>query len=202
MKFDPLAYGLQVCGMLPSSIANLPPSKQGEGKMVADWQAAHGLAPDGKLGPGTADAMHFYAIAALPPPKVTPHFKAGELYSGTARDTAPPDAMLPDWRRMARNAEVLRLDLFGGVACEVVAGYRTQKFNELCGGEKNSYHLRAMAVDIRPAVDGSAGDPRHWQECVDDLIAAGKLEQGGVHCYLEKARPFVHYDFRGFKARW
>ena len=200
--YNPLAYGLQVCGFLPSSIANLPPDKQGDNRMVMDWQSAHKLTPTGKLDAATADAIHFYAMAALPPPLVVPHFKAFELYSGVKRDTQPPDAMMPDWRRTCRNAEVLRLDLFGGVACEVVAGYRTQAYNDLCGGEKGSKHLVAMAVDIRPSVDGSGGDPKHWQECVDDLIAAGKLAQGGVHCYLEKARPFVHYDWRGAKARW
>lgn len=106
--------------------------------------------------------------------------------------TAVPKKLMPNILKLANNLQVLR-DYFGKPIL-LNSGYRTKAYNKKVGGEKDSYHLLAMASDIR--IDGVS--PKEVKKTIEKLIKEGKMEQGGIGLYA----TFVHYDIRGYKARW
>lgn len=126
--------------------------------------------------------------------------------------TKVPEHLIPNVQKLAEQLQILRNEinrriavgliviknkagkLIKEVGISVNSGFRTVKYNKKINGAKYSKHLKAMAGDI---VCGfiSAED---IQEIIEDLIAEGKMEQGG----LGKYNLFTHYDVRGRKARW
>ena len=78
----------------------------------------------------------------------------------------------------------------------IISGYRTEPYNVRCGGSKKSQHLEGIAADIR--VKGVS--PREVADVIEGLIADGRCLEGGIGVY--QSQNFVHYDFRGDKARW
>jgi uncharacterized protein YcbK (DUF882 family) len=98
---------------------------------------------------------------------------------------------------LAKNLQILRDRV--GVPITVISGYRSPLYNKSIDGAKRSFHMKAMAADIR--VKGmSPGDVRG---VIEELIEAGHgggpgMSQGGLGSY----RSFTHYDIRGTKARW
>tara|TARA_R100001086_G_scaffold138050_1_gene72198 strand:+ start:4845 stop:5222 length:378 start_codon:yes stop_codon:yes gene_type:complete len=95
-------------------------------------------------------------------------------------------------QKLANNLQVLRDTI--GKAVHVISAFRPSTYNKKVGGAKRSYHIKAMAADIR--VNGM--NPKEVKAVIEVLIAEGKMEQGGVGLY----KTFVHYDIRGRKARW
>lgn len=94
---------------------------------------------------------------------------------------------------LCEQLEVIRHAL-GDVKVYIVSGYRTPSWNAKVGGAPKSQHLLAKAADIR--VHGYT--PEQIREVILDLIDKGKIMQGGVGLYP----TFVHYDIRGYAARW
>ncbi|MEL7353008.1 MAG: phage tail tip lysozyme [Cyanobacteria bacterium J06560_5] len=122
--------------------------------------------------------------------RITPHFTLGEFRS---KDGVPvPSRYRKNVRRLAQNLEVLRSHL--GRPINVVSGYRSPAHNKKVGGVKNSQHMLAKAADIR--VTGLS--PTEIYCAIEQLIAQGKMQQGGLGIY----RSFVHYDVRNARARW
>lgn len=103
-----------------------------------------------------------------------------------------PLGLMPNVQRLARNLQVLRDHVQRPVY--VRSGYRTHKHNKAVGGAPGSQHPKAKAGDIE--VPGYT--PKQLYDTIEELIAAGKMEQGGLGLYP----TFVHYDVRGKKARW
>lgn len=179
-------------------------------KAVAKWQYEHGLDHDGMVGPSTWRAIRDAAPA--PPqrqdqqndtqpdaePDPTPasgglsaNFSVSEFRCNDG--TAVPARYMPNLRRLVRNLEVLRA-AFGGASIHVNSGYRSPTYNRRVGGASNSQHLYAAAADI--VVAGKT--PRQVKAKIEELIRAGSMEDGGVGLYSS----FVHYDVRGYHARW
>ena len=74
----------------------------------------------------------------------------------------------------------------------VISGYRGPDYNRAIGGARNSYHKKAMALDLRPA------DPAKLSRLKDVALAAWhRGEIGGLGFYSS----FVHID-TGPKRRW
>lgn len=88
--------------------------------------------------------------------------------------------------------KIQRLRDYTGMPITIISGYRTETYNEKCGGARNSYHVKGMAVDIycsgvKPMILAL------WSE-FNDL--------GGVGIYLDRNQEFVHVDTRPNKYRW
>ena len=69
-----------------------------------------------------------------------------------------------------------------------------QFLRDYTGGVKNSQHILGKAADIR--IEGMK--PKEVHSIIEELISKGDMLQGGLGLYSS----FVHYDFRGRKARW
>jgi uncharacterized protein YcbK (DUF882 family) len=106
--------------------------------------------------------------------------------------TGVPWNLVENVQKLADNLQALRSSL--GKPVHIISGYRNPTYNKRIGGAKRSYHMKAMAGDIR--VNGMT--PKAVKAAIELLIAEGKMEQGGVGIY----KTFVHYDNRGRKARW
>jgi uncharacterized protein YcbK (DUF882 family) len=95
--------------------------------------------------------------------------------------------------RLATNLQRLR-DYLGAPVKITGSGYRTPTHNSKVGGAKASLHLTASASDIN--VTGFT--PEQVHEAIEYLIGQGKMDEGGLGLY----KTFVHYDVRGYRARW
>ena len=73
-------------------------------------------------------------------------------------------------------------------------GYRSLEYNTKIKGAKRSQHMVAKAADI--IVPGMTS--LEVRDIILELIREGKMEKGGVGIYP----TFVHYDVRGYNARW
>ena len=122
--------------------------------------------------------------------KLSANFSLHEFAS--ADGTAPSGDVLKNLTELAKNLEVLRKHI--GQSIHVTSGFRSKEHNKKIGGALNSYHVLGMAADIKVA----KMTPEQVAKAIELLIAEGKMKEGGLGIY----RTWVHYDFRGYKARW
>lgn len=122
--------------------------------------------------------------------KLTENFNIDEFACKDGTDV--PQSLYGNVSVLAKNLQVLRDEV--GVPIYVLSGYRTRSHNTRVGGARHSQHLLAKASDIR--ITGFS--PIQVYNKIEELIKAGKMEQGGLGRY----NTFVHYDIRGVKARW
>ena len=121
---------------------------------------------------------------------LSPNFSLPEFAS---KDMAAfPASVKTNLAELANNLQVLRDHLEKPII--INSGYRSENYNKSIGGVKNSQHVLGNAADIR--VDGISPKVLHGQ--IQMLIDAGKMKQGGLGLY----DTFVHYDIRGYLARW
>lgn len=121
---------------------------------------------------------------------LTENFKLSEFKCKDG--TQVPENLKENVQKLANNLQVLRDHI--GKPIRVISGYRSPKYNRRIGGAKKSQHMFAKAADIK--VKGM--HPDEVREVILDLIKAGKMAKGGVGRYT----TFVHYDTRGWNARW
>ena len=76
----------------------------------------------------------------------------------------------------------------------IISGYRTPKYNRKINGARKSQHMKAKAADI--VVKNLK--PIELRKIIIGLIKEEKIKKGGVGLY----NSFVHYDTRGWNARW
>lgn len=118
------------------------------------------------------------------------NFKISEYQSHDGVDV-PPE-LYGNVQKNMDNLQVLRDAI--GLPILIVSGYRSPAHNAAVGGATNSFHMRGMASDIK--VPGMS--PKSVRAKIEDLIAQGKMSQGGLGAY----DTFTHYDVRGYEARW
>lgn len=119
------------------------------------------------------------------------------LYEFDCKDGTPVPEELVDGLEyfVERNLQTLR-DFFNAPIF-ITSAYRTPQYNARVGGVKNSYHLYdkdAFAVDIM--VQGV--ETPLVKIALEGLIRIGAIQEGGIGLY----KNFVHYDNRGYRARW
>ena len=122
--------------------------------------------------------------------QLSPNFRRNEFRSGDGQDV--PESLMANLRRLARNLQALRDELRRPVV--ITSGYRSPEHNRRVGGAERSQHLTAGAADIRVA----GVSPAELYCTIERLIAAGRMEEGGLGIYT----GHVHYDVRGQRARW
>jgi uncharacterized protein YcbK (DUF882 family) len=106
--------------------------------------------------------------------------------------TPVPTLLWGNLQTLMNNLQVLREDT--GLPIHVNSGYRTPAYNAtLAGSAPNSMHLQAKAADI--VIIGYT--PKQVKARIENLIAAGKMQDGGIGLY----GTFVHYDI-GRPRRW
>jgi len=115
------------------------------------------------------------------------------VHEFNCKDGTPvPEALFANVEELARNLQIIRDEI--DQPLRILSGYRSLAHNAKVGGKKNSYHLRAMAADLTC----KTLTPKQLAAVIEKLIADKKIKQGGIGVYA----GFVHYDIRGFKARW
>ena len=93
---------------------------------------------------------------------------------------------------LAQNLQVVRDYI--NTPLTINSGYRSPQHNENIGGVSNSYHVLGMAADITV----KNYSPKRLARLLKRLIKKGLISKGGVGLY----NGFVHYDIRGYNARW
>ena len=106
--------------------------------------------------------------------------------------TDVPEDLIDNVALLAKNLQILREYIQKPII--VISGYRTLEYNTKIGGAKRSLHLVAKAGDI--IVPGLTS--LEIKDTILQLIKEGKMKEGGIGIYSY----FVHYDVRGWKARW
>ena len=121
---------------------------------------------------------------------ITPHFKWSEFVSEEGVRYLEPDGrtasmnsivIMNNIRQLAWALEMLRA--FSENPIIINSGFRTHEENEACGGAKESYHMKGMAVDID-------------KEFLHTTLLNDRWP-GGYHEY----DTFVHLDI-GPQRRW
>lgn len=133
---------------------------------------------------------------------MTPHFKLSEFSSPSringrtsyTRRIAVPMVYRPNLRKLANALEVIRKAL-GNKPIRIASGWRDPAFNSASKGRATkSLHLVAKAADMQ--VKGVSPARVYW--VIWQLQRDGLIPKGGLACYS----TFVHYDIRGYNARW
>ncbi len=127
---------------------------------------------------------------------ITEHFSRREFRC--SHGLLGPESLL---MRLCANLEVLR-EAVGNVPIRVISGYRCAPCNRACGGARRSRHMAGDAADI--VVEG--WEVEDVARVIYSLIREGRMCEGGVGVYFRgrttQREPFVHYDCRGYPARW
>lgn len=122
--------------------------------------------------------------------QLTKNFTITEF--GSKDGTPVPSELFDNVAELARNLQVIRDKV--GKPVIINSGYRSPDHNKAIGGKPSSYHLKAMAADIR--VVGVT--PKELHKTIKNLMDEGSIKQGGLSQYP----TFVHYDIRGWYATW
>lgn len=102
------------------------------------------------------------------------------------------ETVLRNIQALANNLQVLRDEVKKPI--KITSGYRSPEHNAKVGGVKSSRHITGEAADFKIA----GMTPKQVAAVIEKLIAAGKMEEGGLGTYS----TWVHYDHRNVKARW
>ena len=122
--------------------------------------------------------------------KLTANFNKSEFDS---KDGASmPASVLINVKELAKNLQVLRDEVKKPIA--ITSGYRSPAHNRAIGGASASKHLLGQAADFK--IPGMT--PKQVFAIITRLIQQGKMKPGGLKAYS----TWVHYDIRGYNARW
>ena len=122
--------------------------------------------------------------------QLSKNFKKSEFRCNDGSEV--PDDLMDNLRDLVENLQIIRDTI--GEPVRVISGYRSPKYNKKIDGAKRSQHMKAKAADI--VIRGMK--PIEVHSAIIKLIKEGKIKKGGVGLY----KYFVHYDVRGFNARW
>ena len=121
--------------------------------------------------------------------KLTNNFNLNEF---NKHNFALTETVLRNIQELAKNLQVLRDEI--GKPIKITSGYRSPEHNAKVGGVKSSRHITGEAADLKVA----GMTPKEVAAVIEKLIAAGKMEEGGLGIYS----TWIHYDHRNVKARW
>ncbi len=105
--------------------------------------------------------------------------------------TPVPTDLYPNMEEVCRRAQILRD--FVDSPLRVNSGYRTPDYNAKVGGVKNSWHMKAGALDLHHDRWTAA----QLADIYEGLIRIGAVPDGGLGRY----GTFIHIDI-GPTRRW
>ena len=121
---------------------------------------------------------------------ITKNFTWDEFQSNDG--AVMPNDVAENIKELAKNLQVIRDHVKQSI--KINSAYRSPEWNKKVGGVSDSQHVKCKASDI--VISGLT--PTQVVKILEELIASGKIKQGGIGLYPN----FVHYDIRGTKARW
>jgi uncharacterized protein YcbK (DUF882 family) len=121
--------------------------------------------------------------------KLTTNFNLSEFNKHNFTIT---DTIFQNIFELAKNLQVLRDEVKKPI--KITSGYRNAEFNAKIKGAIKSRHITGEAADFKIA----GMTPKQVAAVIEKLIAAGKMEDGGLGIYS----TWIHYDHRNVKARW
>ena len=114
-------------------------------------------------------------------------------YEFESKDGAQmPSDVLQNIKQLAKQLQTIRDEIKQPL--HINSAYRSSEHNKRIGGVKNSKHVLGLAADITC----KNLTPKQLFKVILRLINKGKIKEGGLGLY----NGFVHYDIRGYKARW
>jgi len=127
------------------------------------------------------------------------HFSAGEFLlrktRGSVRNSLPPREL---WENILQTALVIdEIREIADAPIEIHSAYRSPEYNRAVGGERNSFHMRFMALDFA----SSGRTTKELQKIAKSLRGkkfGGRVFRGGIGLYP----TFVHVDCRATEANW
>lgn len=122
--------------------------------------------------------------------KLTSNFSKSEFDSKDGSEM-PPN-ILDNVKKLAWYLQVIRD--FVGVPIKINSGYRSPSHNKSVRGSKGSKHMEGIAADLNP----QGITTKQLYDAIEELTARGDLPEGGMKAYS----TFVHWDYRGVRARW
>ena len=121
--------------------------------------------------------------------RLTTNFDLSEF---NKHNFAISDTVFQNIFALAKNLQVLRDEVKKPI--KITSGYRNAEFNAKIKGAIKSRHITGEAADFKIA----GMTPKQVAAVIEKLIAAGKMEDGGLGIYS----TWIHYDHRNVKARW
>jgi len=122
--------------------------------------------------------------------QLSKNFKKSEFKCNDG--SSVPDDLMDNLKDLVENLQIIRDTIDKPI--RIISGYRSPKYNRRIDGARRSQHMLAKAADI--VIRGMSPVEVHRE--ILKLIKEGKIKKGGVGLY----KYFVHYDVRGFNARW
>ena len=127
------------------------------------------------------------------------HFAADEFLirntRGKVTNSLPPREL---WENIIQTALVIdEIREIAAAPIKIHSAYRSPEYNKAVGGERNSFHMRFMALDF----SCSKKTPKELQKIAKSLRGkkfGGRVFRGGIGLYP----TFLHVDCRATEANW
>lgn len=103
-----------------------------------------------------------------------------------------PATVLGNVSKLAQALQVIRDVVQEPI--RITSSYRSLEYNRTIGSKDTSQHVLGKAADLQ--IDNV--EPQELYEIIELLIDLEQIPQGGLGLY----NTFVHYDIRGYEARW
>ena len=122
--------------------------------------------------------------------KLTKNFSKWEFECKDGSDI--PAIVLGNVNKLAQALQVIRDVVQQPI--RITSSYRSLEYNRTIGSKDTSQHVLGKAADLQ--IDNV--EPQELYEIIELLIDLEQIPQGGLGLY----NTFVHYDIRGYEARW
>jgi len=140
--------------------------------------------------------------------KLTKNFALSEFKCNDKKGTPVPYKYYGNVMYLAMQLQIIRDHInservkanLPEIQLDLISAFRTLLYNLRVRGKKGSMHKFAGAGDLKARIIGTKDylKPAQLHVSILYLIRHKKISEGGVGIY----NTFVHYDIRGYAARW
>jgi len=122
---------------------------------------------------------------------ITEHFSLEE-FNCSDGTSYPLNRIESTLRPLCESLELIRAE--AGHPLYIVSGYRTKSYNRKVGGAFRSRHMEGDAADLYC----HHVTPLELYDIINEMMEDSVVSMGGLGFYSWG----IHYDQRGYKARW